>query len=399
MTAPKNSFEFGLIWLAVVVESLLLMNYFFWQMGMSFFVRYIPVIIILVVIGFFIQKKAFLDHLPLIIFFILIIFISLGSPTNGWDARSMWLFHAKRIFLENNFYAQMDDYTPDIHNDYPIFIPALSASLAKLIGHWNEVFPKFANVLAVMPPFFAFTFFLKNKMQELLFCIFSLFVASIFLINGYMDAILAIYFVLAFFTAHTLVVKNMEHDSGQRLWLYFLLLLTLTSLTLIKNEGSVLAGLIMLSIFAKGFFQKTKISFAMIGIFLVSIIPIAIWKYVCVKNGIVNDLVRADLVGQLMMRARDIHNYEKIFSSFFMNVEFLVSLALFIFVSRKNQDANFKPFVVFSVALYLGILFMIYMSTPYDLEWHLVNSTNRTIMPVILLLGFYLTYFTNFEAD
>ena len=35
--------------------------------------------------------------------------------------------------------------------DYPIAIQTLSASLAKLIGGWNEIFPKYSSIIMILP--------------------------------------------------------------------------------------------------------------------------------------------------------------------------------------------------------------------------------------------------------
>ena len=60
---------------------------------------------------------------------IILIFISLSSPTREWDARSIWMFHAKQIFYDQNIFAQFDNY--GFQNEYPIFISYYAAQIAK----------------------------------------------------------------------------------------------------------------------------------------------------------------------------------------------------------------------------------------------------------------------------
>ena len=69
---------------------------------------------------------------PLILFLLFGIIFTLGLGSPSWDARSIWLFHAKRIFLENNLYAQLDNYAPWSHNDYPVIFTYQIAALGEI---------------------------------------------------------------------------------------------------------------------------------------------------------------------------------------------------------------------------------------------------------------------------
>ena len=61
------------------------------------------------------------------------------------------------------------------HLDYPILIQTLSASLASLIGNWNEIFPKYSSVIMILPPIIIVSKILKNKIDKLIFIIYSFF--------------------------------------------------------------------------------------------------------------------------------------------------------------------------------------------------------------------------------
>ena len=114
---------------------------------------------ILLLFFYFIKPK---ENLYLKIFFILILLISLGTPTFEWDPRSIWLFHAKRIFYDGSIFSIVDNYASFSHNDYPNLVPALASSLATLVGHWNEVFPKIAFTLMFFPPLLISYIFFKD---------------------------------------------------------------------------------------------------------------------------------------------------------------------------------------------------------------------------------------------
>ena len=132
------------------------------------------------------------------IFFIFILLISLGTPTFEWDPRSIWLFHAKRIFYDNSIFSISDNYASFSHNDYPNLVPALASSLAKTIGYWNEVFPKLAFTLMFLPPLIIIHFFLKGA-QYLIFLSIILFIIGKYLFNGWADGLVAVYFGISSF--------------------------------------------------------------------------------------------------------------------------------------------------------------------------------------------------------
>ena len=76
--------------------------------------------------------------------------------------------NAKRIFF--NF--SLEEFTSYdgsefSHVDYPILVQTLSASLATLIGHWNEIFPKFSNIIMALPAMLIFSIIIKNNLTKL----------------------------------------------------------------------------------------------------------------------------------------------------------------------------------------------------------------------------------------
>lgn len=396
MTAQIENSEFYLIKTAALSCALILVNYIGWSLNWPSIYKIIPVILLLVIISLFLVRSPFLNCLPIKIFIASIALISLSTPTLGWDARSIWLFHAKRIFIENNIYAQLDGYLGWSHNDYPVLVPALSATLAKIIGRWNEVFPKFSSVLMFVPPILVLSSALKHNIQRLLFFNLLLFVLFKHFINGYMDGILAIYFTTASYLIYLLTKSGGVNDFNkeQRLWLYLLAVSVFSILTVIKNEGMVLFGVLVAAIvLTKMISRKTKLTPAIVIMFLMSLTPVIVWKTVCSQNNIGNDLSQSDLLMQLMGRVLIMDNYLKIFMALFFNLKFVLPLTLFIYVSRESYFRNETIFVYLSSLLYVGILFFVYLSTPAELVWHLKTSASRTISPIGLSLGFYALLF------
>ena len=153
--------------IALVLSFLILNNYLLLSLNFTQLLIKINFLIFLLTVLIF-YSKNFLENPFLKIFFLFIIFISLGTPTFEWDPRSIWLFHAKRIFYDQSIFSAMDNYAEFSNNAYPALAPAFAASLAFLVGHWNEVFPKLSFSLMFLPPLILTYAFLKDT-QYLIF--------------------------------------------------------------------------------------------------------------------------------------------------------------------------------------------------------------------------------------
>ena len=153
--------------IALVLSFLILNNYLLLSLNFPQLLIKINFLIFLVTVLIF-YSKNFFENPFLKIFFLFIIFISLGTPTFEWDPRSTWLFHAKRIFYDQSIFSVMDNYAGFSNNAYPNLAPAFASSLASLVGHWNEVFPKLSFALMFLPPLILTYVFLKDT-QYLIF--------------------------------------------------------------------------------------------------------------------------------------------------------------------------------------------------------------------------------------
>ena len=88
---------------------LILSNYLFLSINVPEVVIKINFVFFLLVVVFF-YFKNFLDNPYLKIFFTLFLIISFGTPLYEWDPRSIWLFHAKRIFYDYSIFSIVDNY-------------------------------------------------------------------------------------------------------------------------------------------------------------------------------------------------------------------------------------------------------------------------------------------------
>ena len=144
----------------------------------------------------------------------------------------------------------MDNYAEFSHNEYPNLVPAFASSLAVLVGHWNEVFPKLSFLLMFLPPLILTYAFLKDT-QYLIFLSIVFFTIGKFLFNGWADGLVAIYFGLSAFLMYLLFIIDTNFFKN-RLLFYLLAFCFFVLLTLIKNEGIAL----LFILFSYDFFYK-----------------------------------------------------------------------------------------------------------------------------------------------
>ena len=321
----------------------------------------------------------------LILFLISLIIISLGTATNSWDARSIWLFKAKEFFYDHSIASIKDNYAEFSHNNYPSIAPAFAAGLSTIIGHWNEIYPKSGLTLMFIPPLIIISRFFNNNFFLISVSI-ILFVIGKFLVNGELDGLVALYFV-----SSTIIIYNLKNLNNDIFYQCLILIFFLMILSFLKNEGSVLLLCTFIgSLFI--FFKKKYLYKNLIISFFVSIIPILVWNYFCIYNNIGNtNSSNFFNISDFLSRIFYLKNYVLIFDYLLLNEKFLFSLIIFLLsvIYMKNKDI----FVyVSSISLiYILFLFIVYLSTPLDLEWHL-NSANRIIKPIALLLSIFSLY-------
>ena len=97
----KNYFQEKI---TLIISFLILNNYFLLVFNFSELIIKINFFLFLVSLTLF-YFYEFNKNLYLKIFFLLIVLISLGTPTFEWDPRSIWLFHGKRIFYDNSIFS------------------------------------------------------------------------------------------------------------------------------------------------------------------------------------------------------------------------------------------------------------------------------------------------------
>ena len=383
----KDSFHEKII---LALSFLILNNYLLLSLNFFQLIIKINFIIFLIVIFVF-YFKNYSENPFLKIFFLVIVFISLGTPTFEWDPRSIWLFHAKRIFYDQSIFSVLDNYAEFSHNAYPSLAPALASSLATLIGYWNEVFPKLSFLLMFLPPLILTYVFFKNT-KYLIFLSIVFFTIGKHLFNGWTDGLVAVYFCLSTFLMYLLIVSE-NNFFKKKIIFYLIAFCFFTTLTLIKNEGIVLLLILFVVTFLIKFYKgRLKNDIIKLIYLSFSFAPIILWKLFCYSKGIGNDYINSNILLNILPRLYEIENYKLISYFLLLNEKFIYSLVFFLATFWIKWNTELFRFISFIALSYIFILFFIFLSTPYDLHWQLDSTAVRVVKSLSFLFAFFGLY-------
>jgi len=316
-----------------------------------------------------------------------------STPIFEWDARSIWFLHGKMIYGSQTIGLQAGWQHPSIqfsHVDYPKLIAVMSAQIATIFGYWNEYLPKLSLIFLFIPlAITSISFFYQDKVY-LLMLIPILWVGD-WLWNGYMDGYLALYFGMGILLGYKFF--------NSKCFLYLQASSTfLISCLYLKNEGqmAVLVAIIVFTIYLfstmDSIFTKNNNFYFISGIvFIFQLIPFFLWSIYKLVWGIHNDLK----IGSQAFFHRILERISnQSWSTILMEITDQIILPLVIFlilliVLRNYNGIVISPtfFGVTALLYTLGMIF-IYLSTPYDLGYHLRTSIDRTMLPVAVVLWF-----------
>lgn len=345
----------------------------------------IGVVLLIIGAGCFFTLLETPKKWPIILFFILISFICLQTASSDWDARSIWLFRAKKILLENNLYAQLDGYIG--HADYPAAFPSLAASMASVIGTWNEVFPKSAVLPFILAPLIIIGGHFKNLLAIIFLPAAVALTCKINLINGYMDGLVALHTAAVIF----LQLKQSDQSNPQIIhpYLYGALLFSLLfNLLNLKNEGLAIVAILFL--ITSLTHARTSKKIVLLAYLSALCSYVVIWKIPVALHQQGTDLFSSGFMNRILSRAIDINNFLLIFGKTLSDLwKWLIPFALLLLPKYRHQlQININKFrlPLFFCLIYLVVLITIYLGTPHDLKWHLSTSVGRAITPITLII-------------
>lgn len=346
------------------------------------------------------------DNFHIKILILVFLVISLGSPTFHSDARIIWLFNAKRIFMDGNTYFLMDNEIGKLWFDtYPLLGPSVASAIANIFGYWNEVFPKAFSVILSMPPLLYLNSIIDKKINKIFFVLIVVFLLEKSLLMGEMDGLLALYFVVSAIISFQFIFTDNKNKFKKDPYNILMLIFTLAFLSLLKKEALILILIIFLSLLITNHFSKKNyISFKYMLIFCASLLPLIIWEIYLLELSIFikdNSAAKNILSGDFKLIIKEIFNFKdilKINSKIIFNKHLVISIAFFTFAIGmcfnnfnqiiKNEFIKNTFIYTFLISIiYIGYLNVIYLLTAWDLDWHLSTSAARTALPLSLVLS------------
>lgn len=325
-------------------------------------------------------------------------------PLSDWDALSIWFLHAKMIYTAGSFSLLTGWQHPSVlfsHVDYPNLIPTLAAQITYLMGYWNEYLPKLSLFFLLLPAIILIFSFFKRSFGFLFLIILIPFSFASRLWDGYMDGYLSLFFAIS------MLLLGKYHKESKPIDLISSLFCLLPLLYL-KNEGvlAVISG--FFAILFTLLLKRTSFSFRrffknhwklFLFIFIL-VIPFLIWTYYKHQWGITSDLELGTNQSFIRFMNRiqngsyklvlDNTNFELKNGLILLGILLSASIAV-----KQWLPKELIPAIIAAGIYSLGII-VVYMVTPYDLNWHLHQSVYRTLLTVntsIYVACFYLVSF------
>ncbi|WP_246044640.1 hypothetical protein [Geomonas ferrireducens] len=326
------------------------------------------------------------------------------DPVSGWDARSIWFFHAKMIFYNRSVEAGGDWTLPSIafsHTDYPLLFPILAAQIASVAGYWNEYLPKMGLVALLLPAMLLFLSILGGKWWHVIFISLPLLFLGPWLTNGYMDGYVALYAGFGcFFLGRWL-------DRWGRLDLISGVLAAGIVLGL-KNEGMLYVLVVTVLVCCFLLLKRGRLSppgmmrwWEGSSILFVIASGWILWEKQKHLFHLKNDLQLG--LGSLVTAQHRLSNgaLPVILKHLYVTDNVNLSLGIFLLalvykVAKKEHLGCGGPFCMLSALIYFCGIVAIYLATPFDLMSFHLPTGDRTMLPVhIMLLAAAFSLFTD----
>lgn len=328
------------------------------------------------------------------------------QPHGGWDAWAIWNMRARFIFREMaNWKDAFTNVIRWTNPDYPLLLPGMIARSWAYIGKCRTIAPAGIALLftfATIGLLKSSLSLLRGKEQGLLGAFILLGTPS-FIMHGasqYADV------PLSFFILATIVMLYLsDRLPGENNGFLALAGLTAAFAAWTKNEGLFFLAAVIVSRFL--------ITWPIIGIrngsrqiaaFLAGSIPLLLMiVYFKIFLAPLNkDLLAAQISGHLAEKLADPSRYYFIISGFaneFFRLGFPFTgtapiLLVYLFlagISVKREDRTAVLISIFAVLIMLAGYCAIYLTSPYDLKWHIGTTLNRLILqlwPTIIFIYF-----------
>ncbi|RPI94597.1 MAG: hypothetical protein EHM40_06095 [Chloroflexi bacterium] len=324
------------------------------------------------------------------------------TPHGDYDAQAIWNLRARSIYRSGD--SWQNAFSPlinrNFHMDYPLLIPL------SVVGGWNTLGDEVLRVPAVLSMLFLFGMAgivfsaiacLRSSSQAALALIILLATPGLLLFSTFQTADIPLTY---FLIASTSLLLLASHQNDRRLLFVSGLMAGLAAWT--KNEGLpflliITVGTLLLFGFRRA---PAHLPFLLAGTAL-PLLTIALFKIIVPAN---NDLFSnnglSDIISKLIDPARYIPLSTHLLTELIHLGDWPVSIILILFVygwimGRRSSASPAERFA-WSIPLSQFVIYMlIYMITPYDLEWHMNYSMSRLLIHIFPLALFSFFLFVN----
>lgn len=324
------------------------------------------------------------------------------TPHGDYDAQAIWNLRARSIYRSGDNWQNA--FSPlinrNFHMDYPLLIPL------SVVGGWNTLGDEVLRVPAVLSMLFLFgtagvvfsaIAYLRSTSQAALALIVLLATPSLLLFSTFQTADIPLtYFLIA--STSLLLLAN--HQNDRRLLFVSGLMAGLAAWT--KNEGLpflliITVGTLLLFGLRRG---RAYFPFLLAGAAL-PLLTIALFKIIVPAN---NDLFTnnglSDIISKLVDPARYIQLSTHLLTELIHLGDWPVSIILILFVygwimGRRSSASPAERFAWIIPLSQFVVYMLIYMITPYDLEWHMNYSMSRLLIHIFPLALFSFFLFVN----
>lgn len=325
------------------------------------------------------------------------------EPLQAWDARSIWFFHAKKIWIDGGLKDAGWNHPSIVFSnpDYPVLVPAIAAQLGYLRGFWNEFFPKASLLVMLLPPLL-WTFSIRRAAPSFVLLVLLFFFSYYeWLSNGYMDAYLAIYSGFALLFMGRYLRSRHEPD----------LVTALCAIGIacsLKNEGLLFALCLGAAVAALGLLD-TGVLRALAGSIrrtpsvavaaALALAPVLVWTGYTRAWGLQNSVAGkpSEALARLAARAGDgesvrlVVDYLAVRANGLWLVAALVLLGLAVTRAERWRVHPGALAGALTALMHFAGMALVYLSTPTGLAGHLDTSAARTMNTtrVVLFVALY----------
>lgn len=337
--------------------------------------------------------------------------LAFEAPLIAWDARSIWFFHAKAFYFDNaiDLSFLMDPNYLWSHPDYPPLIPLLAAFHAEVFGVWDEVYCKSFMYFHWLASLTCFYFALRSLRVPTIFAAGATIVMQVLFARnallGYGDSVYGMAWTLGFLFLCTLLQNYSESMAKNRLFVS-LCTVFFACAALSKQEGlffSVMAyGLALALALCKTPKAWRQLTLSFLAFWML-ISPWYLYVYI---HGISGEYgwtfssIFSSSLAELIERTAIIgaHGFRIALAAWGPSIFLLYLSALTYSAFRSRKSAYSTGFAGLALIGATMAIYLIYLSTPIDLTWHLNTSFDRLIT-ILGMISVCILAFASREQD